>query len=112
MRRLIVPALLMLTGCAQAPLAPAASQTASVAESRGQGLAVRDCAACHAILAGQQSPNASAPGFATIRLRHNELSLERLLTTIAHDGHFEMPRRPLSANDIEDLVAFIETPPP
>jgi hypothetical protein len=45
------------------------------------------------------------------RQRHNALSLERLLGVIARDGHLDMPRRPLSSADIDDLAAFIESGP-
>jgi mono/diheme cytochrome c family protein len=112
MRRLIALSFSLLAGCAQAPLAPTTRPPMSVAEERGQALVQHDCAACHAIEDGLGSPNPSAPAFATIRLRYNSLSLERLLTTISHDGHWEMPRRPLSTTDVQDLVAFIESPDP
>jgi len=86
---------------APTPLSPAAE--------RGQQFAARACAGCHAFAAPARSPNIAAPSFAVIRLRHNEVALERTLERIAREGHGEMPPIYVTSAEIEDLVAFIES---
>lgn len=86
---------------APAPLSPAAE--------RGQQFAARACAGCHAFAAPARSPNTAAPSFAVIRLRHNEVALERTLERIAREGHGEMPPIYITSAEIEDLVAFVES---
>lgn len=83
------------------PLSPAAA--------RGQQFAERACAGCHAFAAPARSANTAAPPFAVVRLRHNEVALERTLETIAREGHGEMPPIYITSAEIEDLVAFIES---
>ncbi len=71
----------------------------------------RNCADCHAINTGQ-SPNGGAPAFAIIRLRTNELSLEWRLAQLSRKGHFEMPPRSISDDEIKDVAAYLQTVEP
>jgi mono/diheme cytochrome c family protein len=111
MRRLILLSALFLTGCSHGAVAPPPGAL-SAAEGRGAALVQRDCSNCHALAGGLQRPNTAAPDFAVIAQKYNALSLERVLGEIAVNGHWEMPRRPLSTADIRDLAAFIEARPP
>ena len=86
---------------APAPLSPAAE--------RGRSFALRACGGCHALDGAREGPNAVAPAFASIRLRHTEISLERNLEAIAREGHGEMPPIYMTRSEIDDLVAYIET---
>jgi cytochrome c len=95
-----------LTACATveqtapAPLSPAAT--------RGQQFAQRACAGCHAVAGRDASPNAVAPAFASIRMRHTEIGLERSLQQIAREGHGEMPPIYMTSAEMADIIAYIE----
>lgn len=88
--------------------APDASATRASA-TRGLYLALHTCAACHAVGALGESPDGVAPSFAVLRLRANELSLERQLSEISRRGHHEMPSIPMTADEIKDIVAYMQT---
>jgi len=75
---------------------------------RGAQVAARDCASCHAIGPTGASHNGAAPPFRRIAVRYNPISLERALTRIAQQGHFEMPRHAFSETDAADLAAYIQ----
>ncbi len=79
------------------------------APGRGRDFARTECSGCHAIGATGVSPRAGAPNFGTIRMRHNELSLERELQAIEEVGHYSMPPMPISRSGREDLKAYIES---
>jgi mono/diheme cytochrome c family protein len=95
-----LPLMLLLAGVAAA---------ADPALERGRHVAERDCAACHAVGDSGASANLGAPPFRTIRLRYNTIGLEKRLATIPTRGHETMPPRALSASDVPDLVAYIES---
>lgn len=97
-----------LSGCVSSPPAPE-PQPLSAAAERGRSFALRACGGCHALGSGRQSANAVAPSFATIRMRHTSLALERALADIAREGHGEMPPIYMTAGEIEDLVAYVES---
>lgn len=97
--------LLMALPAAAAP-APA---TADPALQRGAWIAARDCGTCHAFGLNDASPNPNAPPFRDLRLRFNPIALERRLHPMPATGHFEMPPQTLSAADVPDLVAYIQS---
>ena len=80
--------------------------------TRGLFVALRKCAACHAVGPLGAGPDAEAPPFGTIRLRHDPASLRRRLGEIASIGHQKMPPIRLSAQEIEDVASYIETVAP
>ena len=88
-------------GPAPAPLSPAAE--------RGQQFVLRACAGCHAVAGREASPNAVAQAFASIRMRHTEIGLERTLTQISREGHGEMPPIYMTSAEMGDIVAYIES---
>jgi len=96
-----------LTACATgegpppAPLSPAAE--------RGQQFVLRACAGCHAVAGREASPNAVAPAFASNRMPHTEIGLERSLAQIAREGHGEMPPIYMTDAEMNDIVAYIES---
>jgi mono/diheme cytochrome c family protein len=104
-QRLLVAAL----AAGLAATAAAAAPKPDPALERGRHLAERDCAMCHAIDTASHSPNPGAPTFRTIRLRYNPIALERRLAPIPMYGHSSMPPRTLSAADVPDLVAYIQS---
>ena len=79
------------------------------AVERGRELAMRRCAECHAVRRGSDSPDGDAPPFSTLRLRFNELSLERRLAGIPWGEHAGMPPIGLTSGDRSDLAAYIES---
>jgi mono/diheme cytochrome c family protein len=78
------------------------------AAERGERIAARECALCHAIDKSSPSPRPSAPPFREIRLRYTAISLSREFVTIGQVGHYQMPPTSISRSDGEDLAAFIE----
>ena len=80
-----------------------------VAAERGYHVAARECAGCHAIELRGESPKPAAPPFRDIRRRYNEVSLSREFEAISEVGHYEMPPKPISRNDGEDLIRYIES---
>ncbi|MDP3488874.1 MAG: cytochrome c [Phenylobacterium sp.] len=96
-----------LASCAT-PAAPP-PQTLSPAAERGLQFVARSCAGCHAVGYGGHSANAVAPGFASVRMRHTAIGLERSLAQIAREGHGEMPPIYMTSAEMQDIVAYIES---
>ena len=96
-----------LSACATGEGPPPASL--SPAAERGQQFVLRACAGCHAVAGREASPNAVAPAFASIRMRHTAIGLERSLAQIAREGHGEMPPIYMTNAEMSDIVAYIES---
>ena len=121
MRRSAVLLALALAACTATPApepaqaaAPAAPQTVSTpatAAERGRELAVRVCSGCHALAPGQVSPRPPAPPFPTFAGRFTELTLHRRLTEISETGHTQMPTLAVHTDEVEDLVAYLNSQP-
>jgi mono/diheme cytochrome c family protein len=110
MRRALMIIALLSSVAGLAVSQPAsAARAADPAVERGHQLAMRRCAECHAIGHGRQSPDGDAPRFVALRLRFNELSLERRLDGIPWGRHAGMPPIGLSDGDRQDLAAYIES---
>jgi mono/diheme cytochrome c family protein len=104
-----LPALLL---AALAVAAPAlASEPPAPSAERGKALAQRVCAACHALQPGQASPQPPAPAFTSFAGRFTELTLQRRLNEIAETGHTQMPATAVHSDEIEDLVAYLNSQP-
>lgn len=88
-----------------------ASATAQARPSitRGHRLAVRQCSACHAIVPGTLSPNRRSPQFQDLSGQYVSVSLMQKLTEIAETGHYDMPARRLHQDEVEDLVAYLDS---
>jgi mono/diheme cytochrome c family protein len=110
MRRMVTSLLLLCAaGCATSGQTPKAPKPLDVSADRGRFYALRSCAGCHAVAGQGESPNGSAPSFAAIRLRYNALSLPRRLAEISKNGHHEMPPIYMTPDEIQDIVAYVET---
>jgi cytochrome c len=101
----VVLALALLLGLAPVP----PPTPADPALQRGAWVAFRDCGQCHAIGLDDVSPDPDAPTFRQLRLRFNPIALERRLHPMPASGHFEMPPQSLTAADVPDLVAYIQS---
>lgn len=97
--------LLAVALCALGQPAQAQTQSAIV---RGQGVAERACAGCHALEGSQGSviQGVQVPSFRTIAGRG--WTPERLQSFIA-TPHRPMPGIPLELAEIRDLVAYIQS---
>ena len=96
-----------LTSCAT--IEAAQPQPLSPAAERGLQFVTRSCAGCHSVSYSGHSANAVAPPFASVRMRHTAIGLERSLAQIARDGHGEMPPIYMTAAEMQDVVAYIES---
>ena len=76
--------------------------------SRGHAVAVRACAACHAVEPGGASRSARAPAFGSLEMRHTA-GLEGRVEALTRVGHYAMPPIRLSPGEAGDLVAYIES---
>ena len=100
---LAVAAALWLTACATGPETPA---------DRGRQLADMRCGSCHATGAEGNSPYAAAPPFRTL---HEKYPVENLAEALAeginvhHTGERPMPEITLTPEQIDDLLAYLET---
>ena len=114
MRRVLSTlALLSISGALAAPAwgaAPAAGAPSDAA-NRGLYVALRVCAACHAVGPLGTGPDKLAPAFATIRLHHDAPTLRRRLREISSVGHHEMPPIAMTVQEQDDVAAYIEAAP-
>lgn len=85
------------------------SATASDLVRQGQDVALRLCAACHAIERAERSPIATAPAFRRLAPRVDlDRMSERLQSGIVV-GHPEMPAFVLKEHEALALVAYIKS---
>jgi mono/diheme cytochrome c family protein len=87
---------------------PAEAQTAATL-ARGRELAERSCGGCHAIDGGSGSivQGTDVPSFRAIAGRPNQTA-EHLKAFIL-TPHRPMPGIPLSLNEVDDIVAFVQS---
>jgi mono/diheme cytochrome c family protein len=111
--RLTAPSLLALAlaaaGVASCATSSTATTTLATGPERGRLIAARDCAGCHAIEVGSDSPSISAPPFRDIRVRYDSITLRREFIAIGQGGHYRMPPTQIPPADGDDLIAFIES---
>jgi mono/diheme cytochrome c family protein len=91
--------------CVSLGAAPTFAQDQNPAR-RGQAVAERRCAGCHAVRAGEAtSPSAAAASFARVAATPGmtELALQAMLQT----SHRTMPNLILDADDMRDVIAYI-----
>jgi mono/diheme cytochrome c family protein len=103
---------LALAGCATGGEAQAPGVAPVGEVDRGRQLAERSCAGCHALDAREERAIGRAPALHDVRLRLSAESLHRRLKDMDRYGHDEMPPMDLSADEIDDLLAFLDTRKP
>jgi mono/diheme cytochrome c family protein len=101
--------LLYLVLLAAPVAATAAENPLSAAQARGHALAAGVCATCHGVEATGNSPNAKAPPFRALAGRYVPLTLQRHLAEITETGHSNMPQINVHADDVQDIVAYINS---
>lgn len=90
-------------GCATMTASPPATPAA-----RGEVVAARVCAACHAMGAGADSASPRAPGFASVEMQHTA-GLPGRVADLTRTGHYGMPPVALTPQEVSDVVAYIES---
>ncbi|HWE19544.1 MAG TPA: cytochrome c [Hyphomicrobiaceae bacterium] len=87
--------------------APAVAQSALI--KRGQTIAERLCARCHAIGPVGESPMNLAPPFRSLPLRYPVDHLAEALAEGIVTGHPAMPEFKFSPDEIDELLTFIDS---
>ena len=77
--------------------------------STGQGIAQEQCARCHAVAKTDTSTHEQAPSFRQVVTRYPPASLAEALAEGIATGHPDMPEFVFSADQISDLIAYLET---
>ena len=77
--------------------------------AQGKVLAEKNCAWCHAIGPSGDSPNSRAPRWRDLSNRHPVLALREPLTRGIARPHDEMPKFELSDQEIDTIVAYINS---
>ena len=75
----------------------------------GRLLAERYCGWCHAVGATGSSPNPKAPELRRLQQRHPLLDLRKPMTRGIAAPHDEMPKLPLSAAEVDKIVAYVDS---
>ena len=92
-----------------APVNSVASSSESTPESRGLVFATTHCSGCHAIMAGQISPNPESPPFEVVANMPGLTSAS--LDTWLRDSH-NFPAKmnfSVASDEVDDLVAYLVT---
>ena len=103
------PGLLVLILLAAPAAATAGENPLPASQARGHAVARNVCATCHAVETKGASPNSKAPPFRALAGRHVPLTLQRRLADIAETGHYDMPPINLHADEVQDVVAYINS---
>lgn len=75
----------------------------------GRKVAEKNCAWCHSIGSSDRSPNPQAPPFREIHARHPILALRMPIARAIATPHDRMPKLPLSVNEVDKIVAYINS---
>jgi len=78
----------------------------------GQDLAQNLCSACHALEPGKLSPNEAAPNFHLLTLAYPPEHLAEGFAegiVVGTQAHVGMPQFELAPEQIDDLIAYLET---
>ena len=91
------------------PVNSVALSAESTPESRGLAFATTHCSGCHAIVAGQVSPNPESPPFETVANMPGLTSAT--LDAWLRDSHNFPPKMDFSVapDEVDDLVAYLVT---
>ena len=83
-------------------------RAASTPDSRGREVAEAACAQCHAVAPGGTSARPRAPGFASPAMQHTA-GLDGRVAALTQAEHTAMPPIHLTAGQVADIVAYIES---
>lgn len=118
-------AALALTACVSdfetAEIAPAQAPAKSRAPApypepgnvaQGRDLAQANCSACHAVGQAGTSPYAAAPPFRTLHQKYDVEGLAEAFAEgilVGHKGEKQMPEFVMTADQIDDLIAYLKS---
>ncbi len=113
-RRISILSLLLVAACAPvAPPRPASAAPpvalASSPVERGKALVEARCSACHAVGTSGDSPVSPAPPFRTLGQRYPVANLQEAFAEGISTGHPKMPEIVLEAQQVNDLIAYLES---
>lgn len=100
---------LALVSCADLEPLHGPSSADRQAVRQGAHLAVTECSACHVIGTGGVNAKTDAPAFATIAERYRDTRLDWELEAVSQVGHYRMPRKPLTVEEIAALTTYIRS---
>ena len=86
--------------------------TEGIAIERGRAIATGNCGQCHATGVTDTSPYERAPPFRTIYLKYPPENLVEAFAegiTVGHTGEKQMPPFVLEPDEIDDLIAYLES---
>ena len=96
--------------CAILAAALAASSARAAGDlQQGRQILEASCGGCHAIDAQDNSSHPDAPAFRTLSARYPVRDLEEALGEGIITGHPDMPEFVLEADQIEDVIAYLES---
>lgn len=118
--RIVLFALLIATaGCSEsrgpggpqdvAVLAPGSPWGVTGSSARGEVLAAMRCSSCHAVGRSGPSPMTAAPPFRGLAQRYPVANLQEALAEGLVTAHPAMPQIELEADDIADLIAYLDS---
>jgi mono/diheme cytochrome c family protein len=88
-------------------LAMAASPASVGSPVRGERIAQRYCAPCHAVGTAGESPTGPAPAFRDLHTRYPVADLINAIGQGARTAHPEMPQFRLKIGQVHDLTAYV-----
>ena len=77
--------------------------------ARGAEIASDNCGACHAVEAERESPLSDAPPFRDLSQRYPVAQLAEALAEGIVSGHPDMPEISLPSDDVDALIAYLES---
>jgi len=98
-----------LDGRAYGQASPAADHAETGHAETGRELAATYCAGCHAIGAAGASTHPASPPFRTLSQNYPIASLEEAFAEGVLSGHPDMPEFVFEPQQIDDLIAYIES---
>lgn len=101
---LLLPVLVLLAACATG-----GERQSTVREQHGRQIAQANCSPCHAIGTFGESPYPEAPTFRTLSRNYRVDTLSEALAEGISVGHPAMPEFRFSADDVDDLVAYLSS---
>jgi mono/diheme cytochrome c family protein len=105
----LILVLSIIPACSKESAEAPALAAAETPEMPGQAIAQNLCAGCHAIGLDGDSPHADAPPFRTLSEKYPVRLLEEALAEGIAVGHEDMPEFQLEADEVEQLIQYLES---
>lgn len=106
---ILLAALALLPACSREAGNPDTEAPIMATEMPGEAIAQNLCAGCHAIGLEGESPHADAPPFRSLSEKYPVRLLEEALAEGIAVGHEDMPEFQLEAEEVEQLIQYLES---